>query len=103
LWTKVVRFDRKVRVLPRVGEAAQLLEVVGLGPVELPARGASLKGGVQEDEDIRMRDALPHVWDVGMLLRDVAAAESQGLERVDEGRLAGSAWSDNADEELCMG
>ena len=40
-----------------------------------PALFHNWKGGLQEDEHIGIGDALPHVFDVGVLLRDVAAGD----------------------------
>ncbi len=70
---KMIRIDDQIGVLPGMGEAPELLLEVGLGPVEPPALGAHRERRLEEDQHVGRGDALPHVLDVGMLLRDVTA------------------------------
>src|SRR5512135_3127750 len=61
---QAVGLDDEVGVLACVGEAASLFFEISRGPVQPAAECAYLERGIQEDEDIGIRDALPHEWDV---------------------------------------
>jgi hypothetical protein len=52
---------------------------------------------LQENEHIGIADALPHVFDVGMFLRDVTAGIALRFKRGDERGLARAARADNPD------
>ena len=59
--------------------------MVALEPVQFSTGGADGEGGVEEDEQVGMTDALPHILDVGMFLRNVAADIAARFELRDEG------------------
>jgi hypothetical protein len=69
-----IGLDDEVGVLAGMREAPQLLLEIRFHPVEPSACRAHGKRSVQVNEDVGIRDALPHIGDVRMLLRDVPAA-----------------------------
>ena len=60
-------------------------------PIQLPALAGGRIGGIQEDQHIRVRQALPHILDVGMFLGDVAGAVTQAGQPGDQGGFPGPA------------
>ena len=53
---------------------------------------------VKENENVRTGDALPHGWDIRMLLEHLARIETMGLQALHEGRLACRTHSDYGDK-----
>jgi len=78
------KWFQEIGVRPRVREAVQLFEIVGFQPPQAATGGADGEGRCEKDEDVRISDALPHVGNVGMLLRDVAATIPLGLQCLNE-------------------
>ena len=79
-----VGIHHEVGMFERVGETTLLFGEIGFVPIESAARGADGEGGLQEDEHIGIGDALPHILNVGVFLRDVTAFEPAAFERGDE-------------------
>ena len=86
-------------MLAGVSEAAKLLRVVRLQPIELAARGADVKGGMQVDEHMGLGETLPHARNIGMLLRDMTAFVATRLEGLDQRGFARATGADDPDEE----
>lgn len=85
-----------------VGKAALLLFMVGGNPVEFAAGGGVFKGTIKEDEDIRLADYLPHVFDIGMFLRDVTAAIAAFFQFVDQCGFPRAARTNDTDEQRAI-
>jgi hypothetical protein len=97
---EAVRFDDEVSVLVGVAEAMKLLRVVCFRPTQSTARGTGSEGGGEIYEHVRIRYRLPHVWNVRVLLGDVAAPISKRLEQAYEGRFAGTAGSHHPNQDM---
>jgi len=61
-------------MLTCVGKTAQLFIVILLLPVQSAPPGADGKRCIEEDQEIGIRNSLPHGGRVGMFLRNVPAS-----------------------------
>lgn len=94
---QVVGRDVDIAVAAGVGQASLLLLVILERPVESFPLGASGEGGVEEDENVRRRETVPHVGDVGVLLCDLPGGCAALAQPEDQRRLARAARPDDAD------
>ena len=60
-----------------VAQPMLLLLPVCFGPIQFPALAGSGIGNVQVDQNIRIRQALPHILDIGVFLGNVTGAKTQ--------------------------
>ena len=81
-----------------MAQSMLLLLPVRFSPIQFPTLAGSGKGHVQENQNIRVRQALPHILYVGVFLGDVTGAISQAGQSGNQGGFPGRAWSDDADQ-----
>jgi len=70
---EVIGLNEEIGMFTRVRKPAKLFEVVRFRPTHAAAGCADREGRREEYEDIGVSDSLPHVGNVRVLLRDVAA------------------------------
>ena len=83
-----------------VVKTAVLFLMIPLLPVEFAARCANGEGCLQEDQNIGVRDLLPHGLHVGMFLGDVAAGITILFEPGDQSRFSRTAGTNDTDQEF---
>jgi len=81
-----------------VGEPPGLFFIVLEYPIEFSPRSTDREGSMKIDQDIRLGDDLPHGFDVGVLLRDVAAGVTVFFKACNECGFPRAAWADNTDQ-----
>ncbi len=81
-----------------MAEAVLLLLPFRFGPVQVTAQAGGQVGRIQEDENIRIGQAFPHILDVGMFLGDVAGAIAKASQTGNQGGFPRAAGSDHPDE-----
>ncbi len=85
-------------MLARVGQASALFFIVLFQPIQFATSRADGEGCIQEDQDIRFGDPLPHGRHIGMFLRDVAAGIAMWFEPLDERGLSRTTRSYDTDK-----
>jgi hypothetical protein len=98
----VIRINVEISVLPSVFQAAQLFQIFFVCPVQASTARCYGVRGTHVDQDIGMRNALPHVFDVGMFLGDVARRDAMPRQAGLQGRFSGSARPNEADDHFTL-
>src|ERR1044072_4693247 len=81
----------------------ELLVMILLFPVELPALGTDRARSTQIDQDVWLGDLLPHAWHIRMLLGNMTAEVSHRFKLRDQRGFAGPAGPDHADKRSTPG
>lgn len=93
---QVVGVDIQVSMLAGMPQAIDLNLIFTFIPIELAALDGYRVGDIQVNENLRIREALPHIGDVRMLLSNMPDAEAIVRKARDQGRFPGSTGSDNS-------
>src|SRR5690349_14045222 len=85
-------------MFPCMCKAPALFLIIRNLPVQASARSGSFEGRMEKDQQIRLRNDLPHAWDVGMFLGNVPAAIPMDLQPRDQRGLARATRPDHPNQ-----
>lgn len=97
LWGEDICIDQQISVLAGMRQPAELFCIFLLRPVQIPAEDRLRVRDFQINEQVWIREALPHIRNVGMFLGDVLPYDPMLAKIGDEGGLSCTARADNAD------
>ncbi len=95
---QIIGKNIEICVLSGVPEPTLLLTIICFGPVQFPAQNTNRKGRIQEDQDLGVGQAAPHIGDIGVLLGDGLGADSQCPQPGCDRRFSRSAHTDKTYE-----
>lgn len=94
-----IGLDVESCVLARVAQATLLFRPVSFQPVEFAALDRDRIRRIQENQNIRVGDAFPHILYIRMFLCDMSCAIPAHFQPPDECGFSGSAYPHHTDQE----
>ena len=88
---QIIRIEDQVGMLAGMNQPVLLLAIILLIPGQRTPKLADWEGDIQKNQNIRMRDALPHIRYKGVLLGDMMDIEPEGFQPIDQRGFARAA------------